>query len=313
MMFGDSNDQKLREMALFAGSGGGLLGARLLGWKTVCAVEIDAYCREILLRRQEEGYLEPFPIWDDIRTFDGEPWRCRVDVVTAGFPCQPFSNAGSRKGKNDSRNLWSDTIKVICEVGPRFCFLENVPALRCAHGKGVQKEASYFGQILRDLAESGYDCRWDCIPASAVGANHQRDRLWIVCYPHKHGKSDVPINAEMAGMSNVADSKKQSERAGLCESGSPKIRGRRLGNYGCSGRGEDSAEMANSKGTGSRAKRTEAVKEKLAGFTGRGWWATEPALGRVAHGVARRVDRLRAIGNGQVPAVVRAAWDWLRF
>jgi len=89
-------DRSLRELALFIGAGGGALGSRLLGFRIVCAVEIDPYCREVVLRRQEEGFLEPFPIWDDVRTFDGTAWRGLVGVVTGGFPCQPFSVAGRR-------------------------------------------------------------------------------------------------------------------------------------------------------------------------------------------------------------------------
>ena len=98
-------------MALFAGAGGGILGTRLLGFRVVCAAELDPYCREILLRRQEEGHLEPFPLWDNARTFEGRPWRGVVDVVTAGFPCQPFSVAGQQEGKDDERNLWPETLR----------------------------------------------------------------------------------------------------------------------------------------------------------------------------------------------------------
>ena len=97
-------------LELFAGAGGGILGSLLLGHRTVCAVEIDPYCREILMRRQEEGHLPPFPIWDDARTFDGLPWRGVVDIVAGGFPCQPFSSAGKGLAAHDPRNMWPDTI-----------------------------------------------------------------------------------------------------------------------------------------------------------------------------------------------------------
>ena len=114
----------MNELALFAGAGGGILGSQLLGWRVVCAVEKDPYCREVLLRRQEEGHLEPFPIWDDARLFNGHDWRPLVDIVTAGFPCQPFSVAGQQKAQMDDRNLWPDTFRVITEVheewGNRF-------------------------------------------------------------------------------------------------------------------------------------------------------------------------------------------------
>jgi len=176
----------MRELALFAGAGGGLLGTRLLGWRPICAVEFNPYRREVLLRRQADGLLELFPIWDDINTFDGKPWCGKVDVVTGGFPCQPFSPAGKREADQDARNMWPQTVRIIREVQPRFCFLENVPGLLSA--KTDRHPQGYFGQILRDLAESGYVCRWDCISAAAVGALHQRKRLWILAYSSKvHG------------------------------------------------------------------------------------------------------------------------------
>src|ERR1043166_7098544 len=99
----------LRELALFAGAGGGLLGSRLCGWRTVCAVEIDDYCRRVLLQRQRDGMLDKFPIWDDVRTFDGRPWRGCVDIVTGGFPCQDISSAGKGAGIDGEKSgLWRE-------------------------------------------------------------------------------------------------------------------------------------------------------------------------------------------------------------
>lgn len=160
----------MRELALFAGAGGGILGGILLGWETVCAVEIDPYCREVLLRRQRDGVLPLFPIWDDIRTFDGKPWRGLVDVVSGGFPCQPFSVAGEQLAADDPRNMWPDTIRVLREVRPRFAFLENVAGL-VADG--------YFGTILGQLSEAGLDAEWGVVSAGEAGAIHERERLWI--------------------------------------------------------------------------------------------------------------------------------------
>jgi DNA (cytosine-5)-methyltransferase 1 len=141
------------ELALFAGAGGGLLATKhLLGWHTVCYVEINEYRIEVIKARIRDGLLDDAPIWSDIRTFDGPPWRGCVDIITAGFPCQPFSVAGKQRANDDSRNLWSDTIRIIREVKPQWCLLENVPGLLSgSHG--------YYGQILRDLAESGYDAK----------------------------------------------------------------------------------------------------------------------------------------------------------
>lgn len=123
--------RELNELALFAGAGGGILGSRLLGWRTVGAVEIDPYCREVLLRRQEEKILEPFPIWDDITTFDGRPWRGIVDVVSGGFPCQDISAAGKGAGITGARSgLWTEMARVVQEVQPQYVFVENWGMMR---------------------------------------------------------------------------------------------------------------------------------------------------------------------------------------
>ena len=167
----------MNELALFAGAGGGILGTKLLGWRVVCAVEIDPYCREVLLRRQEEGVIEAFPIWDDVRTFDGKPWCGKVDVITAGFPCQPFSVAGQQRGEADERNMWPETIRVIQEVKPRYVLLENVP--------GIQ---AYLPVVVRDLRRAGYTVKRPIeLGADDVGAPHRRKRLWIVAHRNDSG------------------------------------------------------------------------------------------------------------------------------
>lgn len=182
----------LFEVALFAGVGGGILGTKYhLNWRTVCYVEYEPYPQRVLQARITDGYLDDAPIWSDIRSFTKRNNQCRRFirqlakirdrlVVTAGFPCQPFSNAGQRKGSDDARNGWPHTIRLIREIRPRYVFLENVPGLLSTMDDGAETPVGYYGTILADLAESGYDARWDCLPASAIGGNHQRDRLWIV-------------------------------------------------------------------------------------------------------------------------------------
>jgi DNA (cytosine-5)-methyltransferase 1 len=116
----------VNELALFAGAGGGILGGKLLGWRTVCAVEWEPYAAAVLCARQNDGILAPFPIWDDVRTFDGRPWRGRVDVVSGGFPCQDISVAGKGDGLDGERSgLWSEMARIIGEVQPRFAFVED--------------------------------------------------------------------------------------------------------------------------------------------------------------------------------------------
>ena len=167
--------ESMNELALFAGAGGGILGGKLLGWRTVCAVEWDAHAREILLARQNDGCLEPFPIWDDVRTFDGRPWSGIVDVVSGGFPCQDISTAGgpNRKGLEGERSgLWREMARIIGEILPRFVLVENSPALTF-RGLGV---------VLGDLASMGYDAKWGVVSAADAGARHERERIWIVAY-----------------------------------------------------------------------------------------------------------------------------------
>jgi DNA (cytosine-5)-methyltransferase 1 len=166
-----ANGVSLRELALFAGAGGGLLGGQLLGWHTVCAVEIDPYCRKVLLQRQRDGTLPEFPIWDDVRTFEGVPWRGAIDVISGGFPCQDISAAGRGEGISGERSgLWAEFARIIGEVGPRYVFVENSPLLV---SRGLDR-------VLGDLAAMGYDARWGVLGACHAGAPHRRERIWIL-------------------------------------------------------------------------------------------------------------------------------------
>jgi DNA (cytosine-5)-methyltransferase 1 len=166
------------ELSLFSGAGGGLLATtHLLGWHCVGYVEFNDYCQRVIKARIKDGYLHNAPIFGDIRTFldegHAESYQGMVDVVTGGFPCQPFSCAGKRDGENDPQNMWPQTLRVIQTVRPRYTFLENVPGLLTS---------GYFGTILRGLAESGYDARWICLSASNNGLTHKRNRVWIVAH-----------------------------------------------------------------------------------------------------------------------------------
>jgi DNA (cytosine-5)-methyltransferase 1 len=164
----------VNELALFAGAGGGILGGKLLGWRTVCAVEYDEYAAAILAKRQNDGILQPFPIWDDVQTFDGKPWRGVVDVVSGGFPCQDISCAGNRKGIEGKKSgLWKEFARIICEVRPPRVFVENSPDLAF---RGL-------GTVLGDLAEMGYDARWGVFSSADIGSCHIRERIWILAYP----------------------------------------------------------------------------------------------------------------------------------
>jgi DNA (cytosine-5)-methyltransferase 1 len=276
---------QLNELALFAGAGGGILGGHLLGWRTVCAVEWDAYAASVLVARQNDGCLPPFPIWDDVQTFDGRPWRGRVDVVSGGFPCQDISCAGKGAGIEGERSsMWKHMARIIGEVQPRYAFVENSPMLV---GRGL-------AVVLADLAEMGYDAEWGIVGAHHAGAPHKRDRIWIVAYAPRL------TNRRMTAKSN-------GSRSGEINSPDNASRARRGDD-----RPQDGKAVADANGTGCKEQRF-AISDGQEHETAEcgGWWATEPDVGRVANGVASRVDRLKAIGNGQVPSVAQLAWETL--
>jgi DNA (cytosine-5)-methyltransferase 1 len=161
----------VNELHLFAGAGGGILGGQLLGHTTVCAVEIEKYPRQVLLQRQRDGVLPKFPIWDDVCTFDGKPWRGTVDVVCGGFPCQDISPQGKGIGINGERSgLWKEYKRIIGEIKPQYVFAENSSLLR-KRGLDI---------VLQDLSELGYNARWGVLGSGDIKAPHQRKRMWVL-------------------------------------------------------------------------------------------------------------------------------------
>jgi DNA (cytosine-5)-methyltransferase 1 len=179
-------ERTFNELALFAGCGGGILAGKILGWRTVCAVEYDEHARDVLKARQDDGCLEPFPIWDDVRTFNGKPWRGLVDVVSGGFPCQDISAANYKaEGITGSRSgLWSEMARIVSEVRPSNVFIENSPMLV---GRGL-------AVVLCDLAEMGYDAAWGIMGACHAGLAHKRERCWVYAYDNENdgAASGVP-------------------------------------------------------------------------------------------------------------------------
>jgi DNA (cytosine-5)-methyltransferase 1 len=184
----------MNELALFAGAGGGILGGKLLGWRTVCAVEINAYAAGVLVARQNDGLLEPFPIWSNVETFDGRPWRGVVDVVSGGFPCQNISAAAPKEYNTgldgESSGLWREMARIVGEVRPRFVFVENSPLLT---GLGLDR-------VLADFFKLGFHAVWGVLGASQFGAPHRRDRIWIVAYADSAGVSKSDVQEKTAEM-----------------------------------------------------------------------------------------------------------------
>ncbi len=218
----------MNELALFAGAGGGLLASLFAGWKTICAVELDWYCRCVLTQRQNDGLLPIFPIWDDVRTFDGRAWRGRIDVVSGGFPCQAFSTAAS--GKNNADDLWPEMFRIVADVAPRYVFAENV-------------SAKAIDQACDDLEALGYKTNAISLSAQDLGADHSRERHWLLAYTNDKSQLLRGINAEVAELPSMAQ----------------------------------------------------------------GVWKADPGGSGIPDGLAYRMDRFKATGNGQVPIVAFAA------
>ena len=299
----------MRELSLFSGAGGGLLATKwLLGFRVICYVENNPYRIEVLKARIRDGYLDDAPIWDDIKTFNGTPWRGCVDVVTAGFPCQPFSTAGKQQGEDDKRNLWPETIRVIREARPAIAFLENVPGL---------VSSGYIFTVLNDLAESGYEAFPPVrLAASDVGANHKRKRIWIVAYSESQREVSIQQQGSWHGIKqgcqDVAHAADPGRKGGFPAQGQEIQRSKSDGSAGQLGRpGTEMAHTLPERCPGGQSISQAARQARSLFAEGDNPWAIEPELGRVAHGVANRVDRVEAIGDGQVPAVVSAVWKLL--
>ncbi|WP_093423768.1 MULTISPECIES: DNA cytosine methyltransferase [unclassified Pseudomonas] len=330
----------MNELALFAGAGGGVLGGHLLGWRTVCAVERDAYAAQVLAQRQNDGALPPFPIWSEVCSFDGRPWRGLIDVVSGGFPCQDISSAGSGGGIDGARSgLWRQMARIIREVRPRFVYVENSPMLV---GRGL-------AVVLGDLAEMGYDARWGIVGAADLGALHQRDRIWIVANANGTRQSQ-PTRCEQErglGIEQCSEALDNAERERQHQRGAdyqqhvghqPRTTDQHPGALANANGDRQHSRCVTSRqatqipraascgcdvadSTSQRLQQMEQPEPCRAPgegstdpsqYTGlaRRWpgWPTEPSVGRVADGVAHRVDRIRALGNGQVPRVAAAAF-----
>jgi DNA (cytosine-5)-methyltransferase 1 len=277
----------MNELALFAGAGGGILGGKLLGWRTVCAVEWEPYPASVLCARQNDGLLPPFPIWDDVQTFDGHPWRGIVDVVSGGFPCQDISAAGKGAGIEGERSgMWREMARIIYEVQPRFVFVENSPMLT---SRGL-------GTVLGDLASMGFDARWGVLGANAIGAPHQRERIWIYASNSSGERWNYRISnwkkRQLLRDKNWNASESKSEREGWF-----------------SWVGQVGADVANTNIAQRKGMcKSERIYEEHADIGSPSWWEIEPNMDRVVDGMVDRVDRLKAIGNGQVPLCAATAW-----
>jgi DNA (cytosine-5)-methyltransferase 1 len=303
----------MRLLDLFSGIGGFSLGLERAGFRTVAFCEIEPYPRAVLAK-----HWPGVPIYEDIRTLSADVLErdgIAVDAICGGFPCQDLSYAGKRAGIEGARSgLWSEYARLIGEIRPRIAIMENVPGLLSAG----------HGRVLGDLAALGYDAVWDCIPASAVGAPHRRDRVWIVAHANKHGKSVGTVNAEARWMpAVVADaSRKRVEGDGACRQQEPCSQTEEglLGRDGFAVPNTTGAERAGQRPITGReqsrfADRCRREPERGLGGVANGlpdWvdasaWLEEPeGVPRVIKGQEHRAHRLKGLGNAVVPQVVEA-------
>lgn len=319
--------QKLKLLDLFSGIGGFSLGLERSGYfKTVAFCEIEKFPRRVLAKHWPE-----VPCYEDIRTLDASALSrdgIAVDAICGGFPCQDISFAGKGAGLAGERSgLWFEYARIIGEVRPKYVIVENVAALL---GRGLDA-------VLGTLAALGYDAEWHCIPAWFLGAPHGRDRVWIIAYARsiEHQGTGNEIGRQTAeGFSSaaVADtesikrnrsgSRAKSAGRGKPADGSEAVADAARERWGeawqyserskkwASGCGALLADASPDHEQGQFASRLDekirqVARERQAGSCGHGigQWATEPAVGRVAHGVPNRVDRLKGLGNAVVPQI----------
>ena len=258
----------MKTMHLFAGAGGGLLCDLILGHDPVIAVEWDPYRCAVLRERAADGWWPELRVHEgDVRMFDPSPYAGQVGCIAAGFPCNDISKAGLKRGigKGTKSGLYREVLRIAGIIRPRFLFLENVSAIVAN---------KFLGTVLWDLAARGYDARWTCIPASAAGAPHYRDRWWCVA---EHADTHCEWKLQSQGS-------EQDQRY-------------RVGDLDENVADSDCANYSRKLFGGS--------------WDGVGWWAIEPGMGRVAHGLAHRAHRIKALGNGQVPLQAATAWIML--
>lgn len=309
----------LRGLDLFTGYGG--LTLALKEWiKPIAYVEIEEYCQKIIAYRMAEGNLYRAPIYSDIKNVRALPGAC--DIIYGGFPCQDISVAGLRKGLEGKRSgLFFEIVRLTEEINPTFVFLENVPGIRT---KGLR-------QVVGAFAEMGYDCRWTCLSASSVGANHQRDRWFFLA----HNNSSNLWNEQ--GRSGWEDWQRENVFAdnGEKESLAHSNKGRSDQDISLQTRDEResdepkwNSQISDSESKGLERYDCKTRQSEIPEPWSKGWWETEPNVGRVVDGASSRLDfnkkyepeeimkyfckeRLQMLGNGVVPLQAKTAFEKL--
>ena len=277
----------MKVLDLFSGIGGFSLGLEAAGMKTVAFCERELFCQAVLKKHWPD-----VPCHDDVKTLDGSMYE-GIDVVCGGFPCQDISLAGKGAGLAGERSgLWFEYRRIVKEARPRYVIIENVAALR---SRGLE-------EVLGSLAEIGYDAEWHCIPASAVGAPHRRDRVWIVGYSDNYGRNGTKNRKSFDERGNK-DEAWSNELVKF--KGSSSERETDVG-YSDNNRLERIAFIEKSQ----RKKKSIFADSKIAGTlsqdrTKRNFWNIEPNVGRVADGIPLKVHRLKSLGNSIVPQIAQ--------
>ena len=362
----------MRHLDLFSGIGGFSLAARWMGWETVAQVEWDKWCQKVLAKNfpnalrfgdivEFNKMLQDGKITTDTnsnRRTNGEVRNSKtegnerqkqlnineggrmgydigyIDIITGGFPCQPFSHAGKRKGVADERYLWPEMLRTIRILKPSFVVGENVAGL-VSMDNGKTLDA-----ILSDLENEGYQVESFIIPACAIGAWHRRDRIWIIAYANTpsdaiprqnrkgietkgegvaineqvgrrqqqtvqyEGLDDIPQHATNSLCKRYSEStrgKENKKERTVCEeeqSNRNRIRAK------VNGHSNSIADTISQRGCGRDTGREYAKDvRQQPGNSQHGYWDSEPSVGRVANGIPNRVDRLKGLGNAIVPQI----------
>lgn len=291
-------DEYLAGISLCSGYAGLDLGISIAepGYRTVCYVEREAHAAATLVARMADAALDPAPIWDDLRSFDGGPWRGRVSVLSAGYPCQPFSLAGKRRGEQDPRHLWPEVARVISESDPEWVFLENVEghlSLGCS-------------DVARDLRELGYRPKAGLFTAREAGARHQRKRLFILAHAHGERRRLLPRHGDRS-REDIADGAVRHQegqwRAVCAERYGAQLDGTLADVEGGWVDGGDGMLPLFAPGPGELQEWDRILRLEP---------RAQPALLRTDNGVAGRVERSRAAGNGVCSLAAALAWRTLR-
>jgi DNA (cytosine-5)-methyltransferase 1 len=326
-------NEQLQTMHLFAGAGGGLLCDLILGHKPIVAVEWDGYACQVLRERAADGWFPDLYVWEgDVRLFDPSEYKGRVGILHAGFPCQDISAAGNQRGIGvDTRSgLYREVLRVASIVRPRYIFLENVAAI-------ASKSKDYLEVISKDLFEIGYDARWLCLSAAAIGAPHKRDRWWLraVRNADNDGQPSAEISRSIASGSD--DYKTREKQASKLEGSGEQfpyvadtVRTRLQGHREITGGIEQEHHDTGHDRWWSVESVVCGMADELAAELHQiephsceqdasarrpahgSWWGKEPDVGRVTTDkLANRTHRIKALGNGQVPLQAAVAWRML--